>query len=323
MPSGRFGLVNRDTVPGTDVTAVSTVENWNLTDTKSADSYVASNTYGGTMRAGGIRSWSGSFAGKGGTPPILPNDIFEFRGYTAPATGIEGTPGTVYSGPAICSSVSIVWNWATNTILMWTAEFSGWPGLDIVVDSVVEDVSLPPLEATCGTKIVVVDGDETEIPFLVSATLTITANQSVEANSSTIGADGICYTKTNAGPIDWTLAMPQEDYERETSNPNGSPELGSIVALKAYTNDTDAWILNFGRVMDYSNLTIDRSTGAIINRTLNVSMCAANETTVGQIVVPGGDLLIRIGGHGNAINKCQLMTSHFRSVLTPQIYSAT
>ena len=287
MAGGRFGQV----LLGSGTNPASTVENWNLTDTKTGDSYVASNTLGGTQRGGGVRSWSGSFAGRGGTPPVLPNQEFLFYGYTYPTTGTELNDGIVYSGQAICSQVVINWNWQANQIYSWTADFQGGNstgvGLTIGEQATELDTSIPPVESPCNNHILYASTDikpATTIPNTVSAALTITAALSTESNSSNFsGAD--CWTRSLAGPIDWNLSIPQEDFDR--ADP-ANPALGSIIRLDVFTNPSDFWDLQFGRVEDYSNLVVNRN-GDTIARTINIAMCAHNGTRGGRIVVPGGD----------------------------------
>ena len=270
MPSGRFGLID----------GLSTVEAWELSDAKGADTYVASNTRGGTVRGGGIRSWSGSFRGRGTIPPVMPNEVYPFDGYTSPTTGVEGTDGIVYSGNVLVTQISLTWNWATNLIFAWTAQFQGFPGLTIASATPTLDASIPPTASACGTSITY--GADIEIPKLTQATLTITANVSSEANSSTTSG-GECYTSPTPGPIDWTLAMTQEDHLRGVS---GYPDLGSNLELKAYVDATNFWHLKFGRLLDYSGLQIDRN-GQLISRTINVAMQASDGTSIGKIVKPG------------------------------------
>ena len=279
MASGLFGLVSNNGVP------LSTVINWNLTETKTADAFVASNTFQGTQRGGGIRAWSGNFTGKGHTPPVMPNQLFEFEGYTSPTTGVEGTAGPTYSGPAICSGVTINWDFVANAILNWSADFVGLPGLTIADVVPTLDVSLPFNEGTCLTKATYEGATATEIPALTSIALNITAGLATEANSSTI-FDGECWSSASAGPIDWTVALAQEDYLRGVS---GYPDLGSDVDLRLYTDLTDYWQLKFGKVLDYSGLVVDRSGGIVIARTINIAMQASDGTTIGNIVLPGED----------------------------------
>jgi len=273
MASGRFGVVN----------GMSTVENWNLSESKTADSYVASNTYAGTVRGGGITRWSGSFNGKGAIPPVMPNESFLFEGYTAPDDGTEGSAGTVYGGQAIVSSVSINWDWTQNDILSWTVNFNGGtpaaPELTISTKTIPLDTTIPPTVSACGT--VITYGADIEIPALASATLTFTAALSSEVHSGTQ-----CYETWTPGALDWTLTANQQDYKRGVA---GYPDLGDDLLLKVYTDQTDFWQLKFGKAQEYSGLTVDRSTGATISRTLNIAMQATDGLVIGNVVKPGDD----------------------------------
>lgn len=284
MPSGIFGLVEDATG------ALSTVESWTLNDTKSSDSYSASNTLNGVVRGGGIRTWDGSFIGKGAEPPIMPGESFTFKGYTEPTSGTEGETGITYEGPAICSQVTAVWNWATNTILAWTVTFSGNPGLTIATAVPTLDASIPTVGATCGTKVEYALSTAPtvfiEIPAVTQATLSISSTLASEANSSTF-ANGECWMGHSKGPIDWTLALPQEDYQRGV---DGYPLIGGYNLLKLYVDGTDFWELRFSKTESYTGLIVDRNGGTTIARTINFAMSATDGVTMGLIKKPSEEL---------------------------------
>ena len=276
MPSGIYGLVD----------GISTVENWNINDTRTSDSYVASNTLNGTVRGGGIRAWDGGFSGRGNTPPVMPGEEFNFKGYTEPTSGTEGDTGITYDGQALVNSVTVSWNWATNLILGWTVSFNGLPGLTYATAIPVLDTTIPTIGASCGTKVEYATTAAptifNEIPAITQATLTITSTLASEANSSTV-AGGECWMGYSKGPIDWTLAMPQEDYIRGV---DGYPLLGGFSLLRLYVDATDYWELRFGKMESYTNLVVDRNGGSTIARTLNLAMSATDGTTMGLIKQP-------------------------------------
>lgn len=277
MASGYLGLVNNQ----------DSVKNWTVDDTKTADSTVTSATAGGTLRAGGIRSWSGGFEGSGGLPPVMPGESFLFEGYTTPTTGVEGTDGIIYTGTALVNQVTIVWNFATNTILAWTVAFNGQPGLTFPSGAPVLDVSIPNFAPTCPTKIVV-DATEVEIPFVTTITLTISMALVQEANSGT-KSGGDCWTMWSPGAIDWTLAVAQEDFDR-LGVLTGNADIGAVTPIKIFTDAVDSWQLKFGRQMDYTGLVVDRATNTVISRTQNWAMTSSDSIiAVGNIVVPGND----------------------------------
>ncbi len=288
MPGGsRFGLVNTAVLnPPTPATAMSTVGSWDLTDTKTGDSYVASNTLQGTQRGGGIRIWNGSISGRGNQPPLMPNDERQFTGYTEPANGQEGSDGITYVGPIICQQIVQNWNWQANQMFDWGITYNGNPGLIIAEGPIVLDESIPPVESACINRIMYASTNikpATEIPKAVSASLTISAALATEANSSTT-FNNECYQKSTPGNIDWTLSINQEDYQRGV---DGAPAIGSIIRLDLFVNGSEFWDLRFGRVEDYSNLVVDRSTGATMARTINIAMSAFNGNDAGLIALPG------------------------------------
>lgn len=283
MASGIYGLVNNGT------SAFSTVEQWTINDTKTSDSYSASNTYNGVVRGGGIRMWDGSFQGRGVVPPVMPGEGFLFEGYTEPTSGTEGDTGITYTGTAIVNSITMTWDWTANTVFQWVVNFNGLPPLSIATGVPELDVTIPSIGTPCTTHWEYEsDTPETylEIPALTTATLTITSALAAQANSDTAALGGECYMSYKKGPIDWTLALNQEDYERGV---DGYPDLGDYLKLRGYVNNTDFYQMNFGRQESYTNLVVDRNGGTTIARTLNIAMSATDGTTVGQIVLPGGD----------------------------------
>ena len=286
MPSGRFGTV------ATDGNAVSTVENWNITDSLNAQAYTASNTQGGTDRDGGIVDWNGSFQGKGALPPVLPNDIFEFKGYTAPSNNQLGGTGYVYTGDAIVRSVAINFNYQANELITWTAQIASRSSLSFPIEAPIMDLTAPSSEFTCGTFIAYTtdpagsftgvnnnDGNGggtpypnggIEIPALTSATLTITANLAESSNSSTRDPNG-CFILRDPGNIDWTLSAPQEDHIRGVER---YPDLGDNFTIRIYTRPdlSEFWYLKWGKQLEYSNLQVDTGSNTLINRTINIAM---------------------------------------------------
>ena len=87
-----------------------------------------------------------------------------------------------------------------------------------------------------------------------------------------------------AGPIDWTLAMVQEDVDRSSQG----FLLGTTnVHLKLYTTAVLFWSLKWGMVKDYTGINVDRSTGAVISQTVNIEMNGFEGSNVGDIILPG------------------------------------
>ena len=276
--SGKFGAVN----------GVSTVSNWTITDTMTLTEGTASNTLGGKARRKGIHDWSGSFSGMGGIPPVLPSNFFTFAGYTAPDNGVSGT-GLVYTAPAIVESVTINWNWESGEIINWTVNMaSDGPAVGAAGD--ITDLSVPDLPETCGTKIGYIDGDtgngtgaDTEWINLLSATLNISAANPTFVNSSTIFG-GQCWTRRRAGVIDWNVSVTEQDNDRTKF------DKGDDLFLRLYINATQYWNLAFAKLREFTGLTVDRQSGAILSQTLNFDMNSNRDTdgNTGFVVRPSG-----------------------------------
>jgi len=275
--SGRYGQVN----------GVNTLRQWSINDTLSPAKAVASNTLQGTARKKGVRNWSGSFNTFGAAKNlVLPGDSFSFVGYGAPDNGVAGAAGLRYSGTALCKSVAITWNWESGDILSQVVQFEGSLELTKASGADPGDAVAPVLPEVGPTDIKWAAGNLTNfasLPNMTQATLTITAAVTPYVNSSTY-INGFLWTGKKAGPIDWTLAIQQEDTERLTN----IFEIGDVVNLKLFTDASLYWLLTYGFVRDFTGITVNRETGAIISRTINIDMNAYYGSTAGQIAMPGG-----------------------------------
>ena len=269
LHSGKFGVVN----------GVDTVRNWSVNDQQTSNRFVASNTRGGSGRRRGVRSWAGSFGGFGGQPAVLPGEFFTFEGFTAPDNDASGT-GEVWSGTAYVDSMSMVWNWASGSLLEWTINFSGHLALSHASGSL-DDVTIPDPEEVCGTRITY---PTTEWQNLAQATFNLQCPSVQYVNSSSV-VSGVCWTGRKKGIFDWTLAVVEQDDDRDPAL-----EIGTDHKLKLWIDNTLFWKLHWGHVESYTGLTVDRQGGGIIQRTVNLAMNGLNGE-VGEITAPDGTVL--------------------------------
>jgi hypothetical protein len=279
------------------VDGISTTTQWTLTDSSTPAEARTSNTRSGTSRVPGIRDWTGTMAGHGEYPPVMPGQKFNFIGYTAPYTGVFNTPGDSVVGVGIVDEVTMTWDWTTSSLLSYTVSFASGEGQPIsrAPDGTVTDDTLPTLFSMCPIKTPEFkrydDQVWTSIPNVTSLTLTITANNPTYNNASTG-----CDTGRTPGIIDWTLAMGEQttspiDYPVGTVGT--SQELpywaiGDDVWLRLYTTNTRFWELRSAHIVDFSDLTCDNDTGDIIAHTVNFGMHAGKveEGSLGAIILP-------------------------------------
>jgi len=276
--SGRLGVINGQ----------STMRNWNVSEVENSARYVASNTRGGSGRDKGARDWTGGFGLYGAVPTVLPGDQFTFKGQTSPDDLTPGNAGEVLTGQAVVTQLTVNWNWAGGELLAMDASFGGHLTLTKQNATQAKDSTAPAALTVVGTKIEHSTDGATwhEIPNLTSAALSLTSEVPTYVNSSTYDAGtSALWTGRTKGPIDWTLALNQEDNKPGGSN--GYPAIGTKHQFRCYVNATDYWLLKWGQVGDYSNLTVDRETGAIINRTINIGMAGYKDGAVGAITLPG------------------------------------
>ena len=269
--AGLFGMVNGQ----------STVRNWSVSDAATSVAYGASNLRAGTHRKRGVNSWSGSFAGNGGLPAVMPGETFTFTGYTAPTTGVHGTAGITYSGTAIVDSVEITWNFSTNEIVQWKVNFSGH--LALVKGTGTEtDATTPVHPLTAATKVEYFNVSWQELSNVVSVTLTISAANQDYVDSSTI-VSGVAWTGKKEGRIDWNANIVLNTDDQPLAK-------GSDQQLRLYTDASLFWLLEWGHLRDYTNLNVDNDSGAILQQTMAFEKAGLDPTTsaLGTITKPGG-----------------------------------
>jgi hypothetical protein len=279
LHSGKFGRVN----------GVDSMRQWTINETERQPKAVASNTLLGTARRRGVRSWTGSFQAYGEKPVsmCMPGTVFAFSGYGAPDNDLAGGTGLLYEGDAIVDSVEVRWNWQNGEILSYTVNFSGHLELDKTASGADPgDAVSPNLPIVGGTKIqyAMYDlGVYTTLANLTDARLTISSQNNDYVNSSTYVSPTL-WTGRSGGPIDWTLAITQQDVDR------AAPmfDIGDFVNLRLFTDASLYWQLKYGIVRDFSGITVNRESGEIIRRTINIDMNGYYGSNHGEIKFPGG-----------------------------------
>ena len=272
------------------VNGMSTVRDWSINDAHDIKKYVASNTHFGQGSRPGVQSWDGSFQHYGHTPVVMPGDLFSFLGYFG-----NGGPGPRYAGDAMCEQVVVNWNWGSGDILNTQVQFKGHLDLDEQGGDGGQplDQSVPTVPMVPCTKIEYsIDGGAfEEWDNLVSAALTLTCALQSYVNSSTVvtvGGNCRLWTGQVAGPIAWSLAVTEQDVQRDLFIK------GQSVDWKLYVTDVLFWRLRWGMVRDFTGLQASAETGAIIQQTCNVDMDGFDPTagsyaaSTGYIKKPDG-----------------------------------
>lgn len=269
--SGKFGVVNGQT----------TVRNWNLSNSMTPATFVASNTKFGTGRRAGVRDWTGSYAQYQGEPSVLAGESFAFQGYQGPDDGVSGA-GHSYSGNAVVLSNTINWNMQGGALVDSVTNFGGDLALAGPTSGAeISDATFPAVEEVCATLIEhSTDGVAwTPLDDWTVASLTLTSAVQAYVNSSTG-----CNTGRKSGPLDWTASVTLQTDQEPLA-------IGSDHLFRFYTTATTFWLLHWGHVGDYSNITVNRESGEIISKVLNLGMNgyadAANPTD-GIVSAPSG-----------------------------------
>lgn len=269
--SGKYGVVNGQEA----------VFNWSINDDATPAVVVDSSTDGATNRVSGINAWDGSFGQNLGQPSVLPGDTFTFTGFTAPDDGTPSGTGQVYSGSALCSQVAINWDWAGGANITSELTFLGHLALTLSTANHADAADSNPL-SVCGTKIEYSSNGTvwTELPNISNATLTLSVATSDYVNSSTG-----CNTGRDSGPKDWTAAIVLDDTKRDASD---IPAKGTQLWWRFYVDATTFWLCKWGTVRNFTGITVDRVSGAIVQQTMNVDMSVSDGTATGYVTAPDG-----------------------------------
>jgi hypothetical protein len=264
---------------------ISTARLWSVMEQAAQPKAVASNTALGTARKRGVHSWSGSYQAYGATPAKMPGSVFNFEGYGSPVNDVSGA-GLRYLGSAMVSQVVINWDWRTGAIIGHTVTFAGHLELTKQSGADPGDATDPDLPETTGTKIQWADSSlevpvYADLPNVTNASLSIRAAVAAYVNSSTY-VNGRAWTGQVSGPVDWSLAIGQQDEERLT----GIFDIDSVIELKLFTTDALFWQLKHGIVKDFTGITANRETGAIMGRTINVDMNCFYDEALGAVTRP-------------------------------------
>jgi len=285
--SGKFGIIN----------GASGVRNWRLSVESNPPMYRASNTKIGTGRLNGQVNWNGSFEHYGLSPLVLPGQEFSFAGYTAPSNDTKGGTGSLYSGIARVSEVSLNWNWRDNEPPSTSVAFQA---AGILAENLTgadpTDVSIPEPSSICGLKIQynhasVGPSAVYTWPNIARATLRFSADNPIFSNSSTISG-GFCYVDSVQGPLDFDLTIVEDNQSMHDVRGAGTAfNPGDDLRLLLYVDAATFWLLEWAKIDSFSDLTVEIDTGRVIEQTVNLKMNGFYNGVEGQIVHPNTSIL--------------------------------
>ena len=264
--SGKFGAINGE----------ASIRDWSISDVSVLPANVVSGSKFGRVRNPGVRSWSGNYNQLLAEPSILPGEVGTGKFFTAPTNDVDGAAGFTYNGAFLVTAAAIAWDWTAGAHLSSALTFIG-DGPLTIVSEIVTDASIPaPLEV-CGTKIEYSAAGAvwTELANIAQATLNLSCDAQSYVNSSTG-----CWTGQKAGPLDWNASITLQDNIRT------GPVIGTNYQWKFWVDDTYFWLLKWGIVKDYSGITVNVETGAIITQTLNLEMNGVVGGVVGIVTSP-------------------------------------
>ncbi len=280
--SGKFGVVDGQ----------STVRDWSINDAMDPKKYVASNTKFGQGSRRGVESWDGNFQHYGHTPLVLPGEQFSFLGYGSPINR-SGGAGFRYAGDALVETAVINWNWAGGDILSVQVNFKGHLNLTEQGSSGAQifDQTIPTVPVVACTKIEYSTDDGvtfTEWENLVTAALTLSSKLVEYVDSSTVVDDsGTCriWKGQRPGSIAWVLAVTEQNIDRSIF------KKGDSLVWRCWVNGTEFYLLKWGMVEGFTNISVNPETNAIIQQTVNIGMDGFDPAAGNYSNATGGILL--------------------------------
>lgn len=284
--SGCFSAIN----------GISTARNWSVNRIVEQKTYGASNTDGGTARSDGRYLWGGQYAAYGAEPDVFPNDLFEFRGYTADTAGVFDGDADIWEGWARIQQVAITVDWPSGNLVSHVCTFVGEGELRRTEDSgYIEDVSnvreIAPEACSVSHKlwdgVSAFPGAWTPFTNVKALTFTLSADVKPFANSSTIQTVELLPRLTQQhtkGKVDWTLGITRESHRPATDN------AGEGAMLQMTFGSEGDLELDFGKFEGISNIAFDIETGSIIELTENWAMTTHWDTVKGVIKMPSQTL---------------------------------
>ncbi len=258
------------------VNDVDTVGNWSVTSTADLQAVIASNTKKGTVLLDGNTDWSGSWVAYKGTPDYKPGDTLTFTG------SIDGTNGA--TGSVMVDSIEIVIDIEAGGVITATVNFSGNGALTLGA-AAATDATTPDPPTSIGTKVelgtMVAVPVWTEVDDVRTVTLTLTRDNQAYVSSSTSGA-----TKRIAG--NWSATVAMTVYEDDWAD---IETINAEKRMRIYVDSTTYWLVEFVKLAEASDLTVDIEAGALIGATQNFQWTAyadvAGSQTEGEITDPG------------------------------------
>jgi len=276
--SGRFGAVS---VGG----ALSSIRDWRASQILEQRVLYASNTKGGPVRRHGVSDWNGSYSAWGGIPAMMPGGTGTFIGYIGPTSGVEGTIGPAVSGAAMCSAISVNWDYTNGEVINHSVTLEGDGAMTNTTATIADGSSVvAPAVGPSPIQVKIGAGGSYAAICVANATLNITGQNVPYVNSCNYSGGKLVRRRT-PGNIDWNVSLTLQNADIA----NAGLAIGDWVALKMYVGATNFWDLQWGLVHDFSDIVVDRQSNSIVQYTVQISMSGDDGTNAvnGLIKLPG------------------------------------
>ena len=273
MFSGRFATVN----------GIGNVNTWSLSESVEEDKIINSATHGGTDRIFGDKDVTGSITCHGALPPVMPGDLFVFKGYTSPTTGVFGSTGIVYTLDAVCTSIAITWDYSANKAVKYTMQFAAMGLMTVAVGPASVDNTTVKKIKSRDCKMVYGTTPTELLIYRTTATLTLTNAVTTRSDASTLG-----WKVRELGPLDWTLAVVTNGHDKYLAPGQYLKDLKIGIAPLP---STDAYWFSDAIVGQSTDITLTADGTAIDTQTVNIHMAASTDTGILGFIRKPGELV--------------------------------
>lgn len=261
--SGKDGYVN----------GVPCTTSWSVSQVAAIQAYAASCTDGGTGVVEGNINWTGTMAGLGPNPPVIPGQEFTFRGIA------DATIGSVIAieGTVLIENVSIQFPVQGGGPIVWTATF-GAQGL--MTSSVTG--------AADNTSQLAVSAKDAEVEIDPATTAQIIENvQSIalafSASSVTYVNDGVTYRKSGNLSANLSFDVLNGDLFVAGYQPNERHEVHVNIG------DGTFWEIDEVVFGGLSNFNVNVATRAIVGYSVSGQWSAVTDADLkGKLTMPDG-----------------------------------
>ena len=248
------------------------VGQWQFNRSANTSKYADSSTGKGTAVTKGNINITGSIAGIGGNPILVPGTEHAFVGISDVAPSALS-----YSGTILITSLQVTVDRESAAIIEWTAGFGAQGDLTAGATAPVDETDFAVHDgASDSAGVAIVGSPDYSIPGFKKWVLNLTCPEKVYTLNK--------FIHRKPGNLEGTISI--DVWNKTVRDVKYDPN--TIGAVKLYIDATQFWLLNWVRFKETTNLVVDKRTQAIQGYTINGDWTAQDGvgSALGAIVRP-------------------------------------